>query len=57
VATALAAGTLLPAAGLIFGAIAAGICVSSVTGRYHYALDAIAGVVAAVAAFAFSRAI
>jgi membrane-associated phospholipid phosphatase len=55
VATALAIGALLPWAGLIFGAIAAGICAGSVVGRYHYALDVVVGVAVAGATFALSR--
>jgi hypothetical protein len=55
VATALAVGACLPAAGLAFGVIAAGIGVGSVVGRYHYAADAIAGALVGTVAFAASR--
>jgi hypothetical protein len=54
VATALAVGARMPVVGAVFGVIAIGICIGSVTGRYHYAADAIAGVVLGVAAFAFA---
>jgi hypothetical protein len=37
----------VPAAGVVWGAIAAGIIAGSVLGRYHYALDALCGVLAA----------
>jgi membrane-associated phospholipid phosphatase len=55
VATALAVGARMPVAGAVFGVIAIAICIGSVTGRYHYAADAAAGVVFAVAAFAFAH--
>jgi hypothetical protein len=35
--------TSLPAAGLVLLALADGICVACVVGRYHYAVDAAAG--------------
>jgi hypothetical protein len=54
VATALAVGARMPVAGAVFGVIAIGICIGSVTGRYHYAADAVAGVMLGVAAFAFA---
>jgi hypothetical protein len=55
VATALAVGARMPIAGAVFGVIAIGICIGSVTGRYHHAADAAAGVVLAGAAFAFAH--
>jgi hypothetical protein len=56
VATALAVGARMPIVGAVFGLIATGICIGSVTGRYHYAADAVAGVVLSAAAFAFAHA-
>jgi hypothetical protein len=56
VATALAIGVHMPLAGALFGVVAVGICMGSVTGRYHYTADALAGVVIAVAAFALAHA-
>jgi len=50
-ATALAVASISPAAGAIFGVIAAGIVVGSIVGRYHYAADSVAGVLVAVAAW------
>jgi membrane-associated phospholipid phosphatase len=55
IATALAVAARMPVAGAMFGVIAIGICIGSVTGRYHYATDAIAGVALGVAAFAFAE--
>ena len=55
VATALAVGARMPVAGVVFGVVAIGICIGSVTGRYHYAADAAAGVVLAAAAFALAQ--
>jgi membrane-associated phospholipid phosphatase len=54
VATALAVGARMPVVGAMFGVIAIGICIGSVTGRYHYAADALAGMILGVAAFAFA---
>jgi membrane-associated phospholipid phosphatase len=51
VATALAVGSVAPAAGAVFGVVAAGIIIGSVVGRYHYAADSVAGVIVAVAAW------
>ena len=50
-ATALAVGTHVPAGGVVLGAIAVSIAVGSVVGRYHYAADAIAGVLVGLLAF------
>jgi membrane-associated phospholipid phosphatase len=47
IATALAVGVHLPRVGLVFGGVAAGICIGSVVGRYHYAADAVAGALVA----------
>jgi len=55
VATALAVGAELPGAGLVLGLIALGIAAGSVLGRYHYAADALAGALLALAGFAVSR--
>lgn len=54
VAIALAVGARMPIVGAVFGVMAIGICIGSVTGRYHYAADAAAGVVLGAAAFAFA---
>jgi hypothetical protein len=43
----------MPFVGAVFGVIAIGICIGSVTGRYHYAADAVAGAVLGAAAFVF----
>ena len=53
-ATALVVGTHLPHAGAALGAIALGIAIGSVVGRYHYAADAITGAAVALTAFALS---
>lgn len=50
-ATALAVGAYVPAAGFALGVVAFSIAAGSVVGRYHYAADAIAGAAAAVLAF------
>lgn len=50
-ATALAVGAYVPAAGIVLGLVALSIAVASVAGRYHYAADAIGGAAAAVLAF------
>ena len=42
-------------AGFALGVLALGITVGSVTGRYHYAADAITGVALGVAGFLLSR--
>lgn len=55
VATALAVGVRLPAAGIALGLIALGISVGSVIGRYHYAVDTLTGSALAVAGFIASR--
>jgi membrane-associated phospholipid phosphatase len=55
-ATALAVGVCLPAAGLVLGLIALGILLGSVLGRYHYAADALSGAALAVLGFLVSRA-
>jgi len=46
--------TLDPAAGLVFLAIAISITIATVVGRYHFAIDAIGGVIAAAAACAIA---
>lgn len=50
VATALAVGAVIPSAGVVFGVLAASIAVSTVLGRYHYAVDTLLGVTVAIAA-------
>jgi hypothetical protein len=47
VAAALAVWSAWPAAGLALGVLTMLITVASVTGRYHYAFDAVTGVVEA----------
>jgi membrane-associated phospholipid phosphatase len=49
-ATALAVAGEMPLAGVALGVIAISIAVGSVVGRYHYAADAIAGALMAIAA-------
>jgi membrane-associated phospholipid phosphatase len=44
VAAAIAAGRVVPIAGVVLGVIAAGVTLGAVTGRYHFALDAVLGV-------------
>jgi hypothetical protein len=51
VATALAVGTVAPAAALGFHLLAAGIVAGSVLGRYHFIVDSVLGIAAAVAAY------
>jgi hypothetical protein len=51
-ATALAVGSVLPAAGCMLAALAAGITLGSVSGRYHYVADAAAGLLVAVLVYA-----
>ena len=56
-ATALAVGAYMPAAGVVLGLVAFSIAAGSVAGRYHYAADAIAGAAAAVLAFVMVSAV
>lgn len=42
-AVALAVGSVMPVAGVVLFALAAGIAVATVVGRYHYIVDAVAG--------------
>ena len=51
-ATALAVGRVSPEAGVALGVVALSIALGSVFGRYHYAADALAGALVALAAFA-----
>jgi membrane-associated phospholipid phosphatase len=51
-ATALAAGTFVPEACLPLVVLAVSITIASVVGRYHYAADAVLGVLVAVASWA-----
>ena len=55
IAAALALLQFVPFAGFIFLWIAISIAISTVTGRYHYALDAVAGAALAAATFAVTR--
>lgn len=57
VASALAVSERLPAAGAALGVIAAGIAIGCVVRRYHYAVDAVAGLLLGVIGFLVSRAI
>jgi len=54
-ATALAVSARLPTVGLALGLLAFGIAVGSVIGRYHYAADALAGVLLGLVGFLMSR--
>ena len=49
-ATALAVGIDMPAAGVVFAIVAISIAAGSVAGRYHYAADALAGAAVALLA-------
>jgi membrane-associated phospholipid phosphatase len=55
VAAALAVGSSMPVTGVALGGLAAAIAVACVVRRYHYAADALAGVLVGCVAFAFSR--
>ena len=50
VAAAISAGTVWPLAGAVLGIIAAGVALAAVTGRYHYFVDVVLGVVLGVIA-------
>jgi membrane-associated phospholipid phosphatase len=50
-AVALAVGSTLPAAGVVFLFLALSIAVATVLGRYHYVVDSVLGVLVAVAAW------
>ena len=50
-AVALAVGSTLPAAGVVFLFLALSIAVATVLGRYHYAVDSVLGVLVAIAAW------
>jgi membrane-associated phospholipid phosphatase len=56
-AAALCVAAATPAAGAVFAVIACSIAAGSVIGRYHYALDALFGMAAALAGFLVSRAV
>ena len=53
-ATALAVGSTMPAAGAVFLVFAASIAVAAVLGRYHYVVDAVLGLAVAAIAWAIS---
>ena len=53
-ATALAVGSTMPAAGAVFLVFAASIAVAAVFGRYHYVVDSVLGLVVAAIAWAIS---
>ena len=50
-ATALAVGTIAPAAGTAFLLLALSISIATVLGRYHYVVDTVLGVLVALAAW------
>ena len=54
-ATALAVRAYLPRLGILFCIAALSVAVATVYGRYHYAADALAGVLVGVAAFMISN--
>jgi membrane-associated phospholipid phosphatase len=53
-AAALSTIAVMPSAGIVFAFIAAGIAIGSIIGRYHYSVDAVAGVVVGVGGWAIS---
>jgi len=53
-ATALAVGSTMPAAGAVFLVFAASIAVAAVLGRYHYVVDSVLGLLVAAIAWAIS---
>lgn len=55
IATMLAVASRLPLMGAALGVVAAGITIGSVLRRYHYAVDALAGVALGFAGFVVSR--
>jgi len=55
IATMLAVASRLPLTGAALGVVAAGITIGSVLRRYHYAVDALAGVALGVSGFVVSR--
>jgi membrane-associated phospholipid phosphatase len=54
IAAALSAMPVAPRAGAVLVVLAAGVVVGSVSGRYHYAVDALAGIIVGVIAWAIS---
>ena len=48
VASALRLWSVSPAAAMVVGAIACGVAIGAVTGRYHYVVDVLAGAVVGV---------
>ena len=54
IAAALSTMSVAPRAGSAFLLVAIGILVGAVSGRYHYAVDAVAGAVVGIAAFAMA---
>lgn len=57
VATALALGPYVPVGGVVIGIVAVSIALGSVVGRYHYAADALAGVLTAMFAYVTANAV
>jgi PAP2 superfamily protein len=55
VAAALSVMSVTPHVGIVFPIVATGIVVGSVSGRYHYTIDAVAGIVVGVAAYVGAR--
>jgi hypothetical protein len=54
VAAAIATGAVVPAAGVVFGTIAAGVAIGAVAGRYHYIADVGLGLIVGIVAGAFA---
>ena len=55
VAAAISAGTVWPAAGLVFGTAAVAVTAGAVAGRYHFAVDVLAGAAVGVIATVLAR--
>ena len=51
IAAAISAGAVWPLAGVVLGVIAAGVALGAVTGRYHYLVDVMLGVVIGIGAW------
>ena len=53
-AAALSTMAVMPSAGIGFALIAVGIAIGSIVGRYHYSIDAVAGIAVGIGGWAFS---
>ena len=51
VATALVVASVMPVAGAVFSLLAVSITIATIVGRYHYVVDALLGVIVAIAAW------